>query len=89
MKSLKFWLIWIAIFWITFLFASAIAGIVMYNGRLRETSVQRIIEEDEPITHYSFKLVEHAKDKVLEIFNKCEHTISPSSAEHYVPPFLV
>lgn len=51
--------------------ASAIAGIVMYNGRLRETSVQRIIEDDEPITHYSFKLVEHAKDKVLEIFNKC------------------
>lgn len=26
MKSLKFWLIWIAIFWITFLFASALAG---------------------------------------------------------------
>ena len=26
MKSLKFWLIWIAVFWITFLCASALAG---------------------------------------------------------------
>ncbi len=51
--------------------ASAIAGIVMYNGRLRENPIQKITEEEELITHYSFKLVEHTRDKVLELFNKC------------------
>ena len=51
--------------------ASAVAGIIMYNGRLREMPIKVIEEEEEPIMHYSFKLVKHTKDKVFELFNKC------------------
>ncbi len=51
--------------------ASTIAGIYLYRTRLKETPIEDFENAAEPINYYAFKLVEHAKDKVLEIFNKC------------------
>lgn len=52
--------------------ASAIAGIYIYKSRLKEAPiVDYSAGETNPITHYSFRLVEHTKDKFLEVFNKC------------------
>ena len=50
--------------------ASTIAGIYLYRTRLKETPVEEFEDAVEPINYYAFKLVEHAKDKVLEIFKK-------------------
>lgn len=51
--------------------ASTIAGIYLYRTRLKETPVEDFGDAVEPIKYYAFRLVEHTKDKVLEIFKKC------------------
>ena len=37
---------------------------------MKETPIEEF-DEVEPINYYAFRLVEHTKDKVLEIFKKC------------------